>query len=56
MDQNELLKELINFHEKTMECLSQERQGHTPDWQGVQNISDSIEDDWDLEAVKEFID
>lgn len=55
MDQNDLLKKLITFHDKTMECLSQERKGHSPNWQEVQDISESIEDDYDLEAVKEFL-
>lgn len=50
---NNLLKKLIEYYESSQNALFEEKKGHTPDWQAVEDIADKIEDDHDLESIKE---
>lgn len=50
---SKLLKKLIEYFELSQNALYLERGGHTPNWQNVQNIADVIDDNHDLESIKE---
>lgn len=48
------LKLLIEYFELSQDALSMTRRGHTPDWGKVQAIADAIEDEFDLESLKDL--